>query len=276
MKLARYGVPEHLLETVHVLVSADGKRRSPLGSRCHVFSREVPSGSLLRLGGGIVVADVRLTALQAAEDMGFPELVEYYTEICGAYELPFEEDDDYRERKALTSRIELERFFGGMDRCDGLTRAKRAVRYVRDGSRSPLETALLLTLVLPKSEGGLGLRNIEMDYRIPVSSRVRHLTRRSCFYADVYLPASRTCIEYQGFFHDEEERASEDDERDNALRAMGYDVISVRRWSFFRSDGFRRTIAAICKKARISSSKLPKGFWSHQERLRQFVLRRWL
>ena len=50
-----------------------------------------------------------------------------------------------------------------------------------------METAFVMMLVMPKREGGLGIRGLEMDYRIEVNARARHLTARSCFYCDVYL-----------------------------------------------------------------------------------------
>lgn len=276
VKLARYGVPASELEELHVLVSSAGRRRRPAGVVCHVLTGSIAAGSLLDLGGGVLVADVRLTALQAARDLTFRELVEYYYELCGSYDLPFDDDDDYRERPALTNAAELARYFEAESRHPGSALARRAVRYVRDGSRSPLETAQVMMLVLPKSEGGLGIRGIEMDHALKVPERARHLTRRSCFFCDVYIPAAHLDIEYHGFFHDDEARAAEDDERVNALRAMGCKVIVLRRWSFFNADAFRRFSAAVCREAGIPLSRFPADFDRRREGLRCFVLRRWL
>lgn len=274
IKLARYGVPPELLECVHVLVSEAGERRLSDGVICHVLRGTMPAGSIIPLQGGICVTDIRQTALNAARDLSFRELVEYYYELCGAYELPFEETDGYRERPALTSTAELARYFEKTGRRHGVELARRAIRYVREGARSPMETAFVMMLVMPKREGGLGIRGLEMDYRIEVNARARHLTARSCFYCDVYLPRIHLDIEYHGFFHDDEMRAVEDDERERALRAMGHGVMAIRRWGFFNRAVFGRFMLCIRRKMGISPAALPDEFELRQEELRRFVLRR--
>ena len=276
VKLSRLGAPSAELETLDILVSDASLRRQVKGMRCHVTECELPAGSILKIGGGIFVADIRLTALQAAGELSFWELVEYYFELCGAYELPFDPEDDYLERPPLTTIAELDRYFTAVKHMPGLAAARRALKYVREGARSPMETALVMTLVLPKGDGGLGLRGIKMNHEVDVGSRAAHLTRRHKFFLDAYLPQARLDIEYHGFFHDEDQRASEDDERACALRAMGYQVIPIRRWTFFDRNSFERFSVAVMRKAKIPPCRLPKGFNAKRERLRQFVLRRYL
>lgn len=276
MRLVRCGVPGECVEVLEALVSSACSRRSSAGLICHVHTGEVPAGSILPLGGGVYVADARLCALQAAWDMSFRELVEYYYELCGCYALPLEDGAAYREREALASVSELARFFAAMAGCKGSALARRALRYVRDGARSPMETALVLTLALPKREGGLGIRNLSLNHRIEVGERARHLTRRSCFYCDVYLHRAKLDIEYHGFWHDDEARSTEDGERAAALRAMGYEVIWIRRWGFFQADAFRRFTSAVCRRARVWPGRMPEGFERAREDLRRFVLRRML
>ena len=139
-----------------------------------------------------------------------------------------------------------------------------------------METALVMTLVLPKKEGGLGIRTLKMDYDVEVTARAAHLTSRGKFYLDAFIPRQKLDIEYHGFFHDEEQRASEDDERTNALRAMGYEVIPIRRWAFFNRRAFERFTITVMRKAGITPNKIPNGFMDKREHLRQFVLRRYL
>lgn len=275
-KLLAYGVPEREMGELHVLVSSRGKRRYRKGIVPHVHEGELPARSLLALGGGCHVVDIRLCALQAARDLGFYELVEYYYELCGSYELPFDADEAYRERPPLTSTRELRHFFEQMEGTVGIGLAWRALRYVRDGARSPMETALIMMLVMPKSEGGLGIRGIEMDYRIDVQRRVQGMTKRRYFLADMYISRARLDIEYNGIIHEEAARDAMDGERENTLRAMGYDVVTVRRHAFFYRESFLRVMEAIRQRAGVRPSSIPVGFEMKQELLRQFVLRRML
>ena len=97
-----------------------------------------------------------------------------------------------------------------------------------------------MMLTMPKSMGGLAIRAIKTDYPIPVPKRYAALTRRTVFYLDALLENSMTDIEYNGFYHDEPEQQSIDEERRNTLRNMGYAVITVSRHSFFKQSAFRR------------------------------------
>ena len=77
-------------------------------------------------------------------------LVEYYFELCGAYSLGTGSSTSYNERFALTSTERLKQFFNSITRCDGLALARKAIQCVRDGCRSPMETAFVMMLTLPK------------------------------------------------------------------------------------------------------------------------------
>lgn len=270
------GVPPGALDSIDLLVPSAKTRRDLAGVTSHVHTGIVETGSLLAIGPGIHVADIRLTALQAAQDLSFVELVEYYSEICGSYELPLDPDDSYRERPPLTSIVELQAYFDSMSSCcRGSRKARRALQYTRENMRSPLETALVMMLVLPRSEGGLGLRTLRTDHRIDVPPRAQHLTRRHHFYCDAYLPNPSIDFEYHGFKHDDECQTTIDDERVNAMRVMGIKVLAVKRWAFFDSASFRRFSAAVRREAHLAATRFPPHFDQLQERLRQFVLRRY-
>lgn len=139
-----------------------------------------------------------------------------------------------------------------------------------------METAFVMMLTLPKSEGGLGIKGIETDYEVKVTAAAKNLTRRKKFFMDAYLKKSRTDIEYNGFYHDAEEDRAIDEERKNALASMGYGIITVSRYSFMHASSFVRVMEAIQRKEGIRPSRLPKDFQIMQEDLRLFVLRRFI
>ena len=228
------------------------------------------------LDDDIYIVGVELCALQAATYLPFRELVEYYFELCGAYSLGRDASTAYTERFALTSTSSLKHFFNSLTDCKGLELARKAIRCVRDGCRSPMETAFVMMLTLPRREGGLGISEIETDYEVKVTAAAKDLTRREKFYMDAYLKRSRTDIEYNGFQHDAEEDRAIDEERKNALASMGYGIISVSRYSFMHASAFARVMEAIKRKEGIRPSRLPKDFAIKQEELRRFVLRRFI
>lgn len=204
------------------------------------------------------------------------ELIEYLFELCGKYSLPFHPDDAYRERPPLVTPDALRCHVECAPGQRGINRLRNALRYVRGGIRSPMETALLIPIVAPRRLGGLHIKTIQAAQRVEVTGRARSLTRRSHFECDALLPKSRTDLEYDGIIHEEAEQATIDTERANAMMAMGYSVMSVNRYALFDPLAFRRLMLAIMQREGRRIDRLPREFYQKQENLRRFVLRRWL
>lgn len=274
--LTKHDVTLNTNNPLEVMVFDRRNARYAMGCQCHVSSKRFSSSRFIELGDGIFIVSIELCALQAATYLSFRELVEYYFELCGAYSLGTGSSTSFTERCALTSTERLKQFFNSITRCDGLTLARKAIQCVRDGCRSPMETAFVMMLTLPKSEGGLGIKGIETDYEVQVTAAAKNLTRRKKFFMDAYLKRSRTDVEYNGFYHDAEEDRAIDEERKNALASMGYGIITVSRHSFMHASAFVRVMEAIQRKEGIRPSRLPKDFQIMQEDLRQFVLRRFI
>lgn len=262
-------------ETIHVLTFSNNDRRHRKKCVFHRTRYTFDAESYFELTPSVYIVGIKLCALQAATDFSLRELVEYYFEICGSYALETSDETQYRERPALTSVEELRAFFSEASGYRGSNKALKALSYVREGCRSPLETAFVMMLTMPKSMGGLAIRAIKTDYPIPVPKRYAALTRRTVFYLDALLENSMTDIEYNGFYHDEPEQQSIDEERRNTLRNMGYAVITASRHSFFKQSAFRRIMEAIRIREKIWPGRLPGNFPVLQEDLRQFVLRRY-
>ena len=274
--LTKHDVTLDANDSFEVMVFDRRNARYAMECQCHVSSKRFLSSRFMELGDGVFIVGIELCALQAATYLSFRELVEYYFELCGAYSLGTGSSASYTERIALTSTEKLKQFFNSIVRCDGLALARKAIKCVRDGCRSPMETAFVMMLTLPKSEGGLGIRGIETDYEVQVTAAAKNLTRRKKFFMDAYLKKSRTDVEYNGFYHDAEEGRAIDEERKNALASMGYGIITVSRYSFMHASAFARVMEAIQRKEGIRPSRLPKDFQIMQEDLRQFVLRRFI
>ena len=274
--LTKHDVALDSNESLEVMVFDRRNARYAMNCQCHVSSKRFSSSRFIELGDDIFIVGIELCALQAATYLSFHELVEYYFELCGAYSLGTGSSTSYTEYFALTSTERLKQFFNSLTRCDGLTLARKAIQCVRDGCRSPMETAFVMMLTLPKSEGGLGIKGIETDYEVQVTAAAKNLTRRKKFFMDAYLKKSRTDVEYNGFCHDAEEDHAIDEERKNALACMGYGIITVSRYSFMHASSFVRVMEAIQRKEGIRPSRLPKDFQIMQEDLRQFVLRRFI
>lgn len=171
--LAKHDVARDANDPLEVTVFDRRNARYAMNCQCHVSSKRFSNSRFIELGEDIFVVGVELCALQAATYLPFRELVEYYFELCGAYSLGTGSSTSYTERFALTSTERLKQFFNSITRCDGLALARKSIQCVRDGCRSPMETAFAMMLTLPKSEGGLGIKGIETDYEVKVTAAAK-------------------------------------------------------------------------------------------------------
>lgn len=271
------GIAAEDLQTVDVLVRDGASRSRRSGVVSHRCAQKLPLRSVCKLASGIFVASPELCFIQMGEVLEDErELIEFGYELCGGYELPPDADGDYHERAPLASTESIKRVCKGLAGMHGIKAARRAVRYVRDGSRSPMETAHVMMVALPRRWGGLGVRAVCMDLRIVVPDSLRALTRRGSVICDACVPKAKLDIEYNGFHHDEEQRKVEDEERRNVLEAMGFQVKVLAKAAFFDARSCRRHLLSIMRILRVKAHELPEGFWVRQEELRRFVLRRWL
>lgn len=274
--LVAHGMDPASVFPLDVLVLSQASKRRLSRIRCYRWDKPLPPRSLFELGEGIYVVGPELCALQAASTMEELELIEYLFELCARY-TPTADGKDYIPLvRTLTTGKTIESLLRALPRTVGKARALDALRFARDRSRSPMETALTMTLTCPVRLGGLGLRDVKMDHRVAVTGDARSLTRRSSLYFDTFVERGNQNIEYQSEYHLQPQQAATDNERRHALRAMGYTMVEVSKQQFFDEMAFRRVLMAILLNAGIPASRYPDGFWEKQDGLRRFVLRRWL
>ncbi|HQC48062.1 MAG TPA: hypothetical protein PL100_00845, partial [Bacillota bacterium] len=104
----------------------------------------------------------------------------------------------------------------------GRRKALRAIRYLADNSRSPMESILYMFLRLPNALGGCGFKEIVLNERIVLEGG------NKTYFADLYVPLCKLDIEYDSEeFHSSASEISRDRERTAHLEAEGYRVVSV-------------------------------------------------
>lgn len=273
--LASHGVPQKDLATLHILVRSPSERCSAKGVVSHVWRYPIPPSGLLKIDSGIFMVSPEVCAQQLATALKETELIEYLFELCGAYALPLH-DGDYTERKPLTTVDALRKHVCNAAGQRGANILKRVLPFVRDGARSPMETALCMLLILPRRLGGANLSRLKLAHRIDIVGAAKGLTRRTHVECDAYLPKAKTDFEYNGIIHETDKQAAIDTERVNALEAMGFNCMTITRYALFDQQSFERLMRGIARKAGMREDRLDDEFATRREALRQFVLRRHL
>lgn len=221
-----------------------------------------------------MVVDEGMCFVQAGSWMSEPEQLEYGYEICARYHLNHLSAGEYIEMGQRCTVADLITYCSE-NRCrQGVARAAAVLKRVRDGARSPMETATAILIVAKRSQGGLGYTKIELNHRVDVPSEFKHLAKAGYFEIDVYAPASGTGIEYNGSDHLDKQRSASDAERMTVLGALGFRMIVLTGTQFAHQLQLHRTMNAIALAMGLKCDR-SEAFQKRQNDLREFVIRNW-
>lgn len=273
--LKNCGVPLKDDARIDIVVPAPQDRTSSTHFKCHVLAIMRSSEELIHIAPGLFAVGGALSFIQAATWMEPLELIEYGYELCGRYELdPSEPKAGYRDRRPFTNTRRIRAALDAHPHMPGAKRARRALAFVRDGSRSPMETALALAIVLPKSKGGLGYRHIELNHRIAIPKELKPMTSSNHLEIDIFAPKKNAGIEYDGDEHSKLKRRSHDADRSAILGMLGISLRTITGLHFAQQLEFHRAMNSIAVLLHID---LPtaREFQSAQNDLRITLIRGW-
>jgi hypothetical protein len=147
---------------LEVLVNNSARRACSSLVRAHYWKW---SGIYLPLENNVFVASPEDTFLQLAHDFDFPELLLLGYELCGSYRFPvFGGETGYGRPVCMTAES-LQRALDGREGMHGIKRVRLTLRYLLPNSASPMETVLVLMLILPPRLGGYGFPAPELNMR---------------------------------------------------------------------------------------------------------------
>lgn len=235
-------VPEWYIiegQPVDVLVFDASLRRKSKQVESRLWGTVVPSGAFYR-DGDIYVSSPEFVFLQMASRITLVQLVALGCELCGTYVLlpkdrthPGAIDDYPKRRDPLTSVKRLQAFVEKAVDGKGRTQALRALRYVAEASRSPMETMTYMLLCLPPMIGGYGLPKPIINAHIDLDDEGKAIARRSYCEGDICWQKEKLNIEYHGEVHVGAQNMKRDVGRTLGIEHMGYRVITVTSMQVF-------------------------------------------
>ena len=236
---------------IDILVPEANLRCTSLIHKAHVWSGPLAPGSFFEVRPGVYVASPEFAFLQMASILDLPHLVKLGDELCSSYR-----GDDYDVRgfmqvKPRTSVASLARYIDKMAGCKGAKAARYALRFVVGNAASPMETALVMLLCLPKRYGGYGLPLPEMNGVIDLNERAADMVGKRYFRCDLLWARFRVAIEYDSdMFHTGKEKIANDSVRRNVLGFMGINVITVTRSQLYSASGMQSIAEQLAKAMR--------------------------
>lgn len=259
---------------VHLAVGSPEARGCSKLVACHVWHGPLKARSFFRLREGVYASTPEACFLQLAASLPLPELVLVGLELCGKYALEPGSERGFRDRqKPLTTVASLERYVAGAEGLRGAKRARQALRFLADGSASPMESIVVALLCLPSAFGGYGLALPRLNYEVAMPDEVRAATGRRRCECDLFWPAFRLAIEYESdLYHTGSARITSDSKRRAALELANVSVVTVTSGQVFDARAFdevaRALVKRMGKRLRISQT----GWLTRRYDLRSQVL----
>lgn len=225
-----YDNPE---KPLHVLVLDESKRRPSGRVVCHLWTSGLPEGAF-HGWGNFRVSSPEFLFLQMATTHTVSQLVALGCELCGTYILlpkkvlrPDEFDTCPERIVPLTNIERIASFLDAAGPARGAKKARRALKYVVEGSRSPMETRTYMQLCLPAMLGGYGLPKAELNPEIKLDEEARLVSGQRFCWGDICWPGKHLDVEYNGSVHRGVANMRRDAGRALGIEHMGWRVITV-------------------------------------------------
>jgi hypothetical protein len=205
----------------------------------HLCELPLPRGAVV-LCDGRRMASPPLLFLQMAGELDIHRLILLGLQLCA--------HPPGRLAEAITTVSRLTAFAEKCHGHQGRRKALRALRYVQDGSASPMESLAFMLLTLPHMLGGYGLHGAAFNQEIPLTPEARRrLGQQRCF-ADLYYRQARLALEYDSFAHHHTPtEQGRDLVRASVLERLGIEVMrfgTIQLYERTATEELARNVAA--------------------------------
>ena len=229
---------------IHVLVFDERMRRPSQRVVCHRWTIGLPEGAF-HGWGDFRISSPEFLFLQMASELSVVQLVALGCELCGLYilvpkgtMLPGAFDEHPTRVAPLTNIARIKAFLDDAGAARGVAKARRALQYVAEGSRSPMETRTYLQLCLPPLLGGYGLPRAELNYEIKFDEDARKVSGMRRGWGDICWPKAHLDVEYNGDVHGGVSKMRHDAGRSLGIERMGWRVMTLTSTQVCRIDKF--------------------------------------
>lgn len=234
---------------LHVLVSSAASRVRSRRLRCHVWSTELPEGALYQLTDQVLIASPGFCLQQMSARSSLARGAAVGMEICGLYARSPRAPGGFRARPPLEGAAQMaERLEGSHGY--GARRAREALAYVLDGSRSPMETVVVLLFTLPVECGGCGLPRPCLNMRVEIPPALQAALGKPYLVVDLCWPEWDTILEYESYlWHRARSRVDADNARNEGLRDLGWMVRSLTAGMLLNDDVLDELVGKVAARA---------------------------
>ena len=259
---------------IHIAVPNQASKTRPSGIVAHVQSEGFPPGTYCQLDDNVFVLSPEACFAWCASKLSTPRCIVISMELTGTYTFSPEDSGYGFDAVKVTTLDKLADYCSRLphSHATALQKAISALCWAAEDSASPMETVLVVLLVLPYRHGGYGIEVPKMNVPLDRCGNVVPLMTPGSRRPDVIWPDHKLVLEYNGR---EAHHGSDDYERDSDRRdefeRNGYRVIPVSAGKLYDAERFHEMAVEI---ASITGKRLqlPRGFADKRDRLRAEIL----
>lgn len=230
----RWDIPyiEHVIpmwsqneEVTHISYCHRNDRYCPKGWKVHASELSLPAGAIIKVDDENV-ASPELVFLQFASILDIHRLILLGMQLCS--------HPPGESNAAIINKRRLKKFIENAKGHSGRRKARKALKYIEDGSASIMESLAYMILALPIALGGYGLKGVALNYEIKLSPNgVNRLRQQRCI-IDLYYRSKKIAVEYESYaFHSSPYEQGRSMIRASALERQGIVVMPFSTIQFY-------------------------------------------
>ena len=254
------GMLADMRKPLDLLTANRNERRSTKRARFHCVQTALPDGALVlvdetTLPDGtnlhIALTSPEFCFLQMARSLAWFDLIALGFELCGDYTLAPDAPRGFLPRRPISTPDGLIAFATSAHNFTGAKAARKAVRQILQGSRSPKETKVCMLAYLPRLQGGMGCKAPLLGQEIEAPDPAARILGARTFKPDLYWPEYRMAVEYSNrTWPSAQERLNYDKLVRNAYRMLGITAISLGKDDLSDGAGLRKRFELVNRKCK--------------------------
>ncbi len=236
---------------VHCTVTTRAKKYVRKGYKTHICQMKLPEGGIVKVGDALV-ASPELVFLQLATEISLHRLILLGLQLCSF--------TPGNSNNSITTKKKLQRFIDRTPRFPGRQNSMRALKYIKDGSSSLMESLVYMILNLPHTLGGYGLDGSVFNYKVQLGKEAAQLLNQQHCYIDIFYKQNKVAVEYDSFlYHNSPKAQGKDAIRSEILQRMGFKMMHLKTIQLYNPmacDDFANNLGKhLGKRIRIRARK---------------------
>ena len=169
-----------------ILVRNQRMRRKGKEASYHLWSGDIPSGSLARYSDDIAIALPWFELVRQSPELSMEKIAKELMRITSTFERGTNQDNELPACNPMITWDALERYVSSAKGLRGVSRVREALEWAPPNARSPREIDLTIALAAPVRTGGCGLPIPELNHKVRLGIEAARRLGKSVCYVDLF------------------------------------------------------------------------------------------